>query len=229
MKLKTVAMSFLAGMFLISSVYAEQGVGQGGSSRQGVDQRQGGQPGDQGAGGMPGGQQGTVPGTDQQGGSRPDGIQGRPGSDLGGTGQKGGAMQGGVQDPATVQQIQQKLNDQGFKAGPVDGKFGPKTQEALRKFQEKQGFQPTGQIDEQTMAALGVQVADQGGTPPGMGSGQQGERGAGQPSPNGGIPGDDQQGSGQGGGSRPDAGTSSPDAGAQGTKPQGPDAGGLQQ
>jgi peptidoglycan hydrolase-like protein with peptidoglycan-binding domain len=125
-----------------------------------------------------------------------------------------------MQDQASVKQVQEKLSEQGYDVGPVDGIFGPKTQQALRKFQEDKGVQPTGQIDQQTMAALGIQ---------GEGGAQPGDMGAGQPQPDTGIEGSDQPGSDLGSGAPPDAGTQSPDAGAQGSEQQGSDAGALQQ
>lgn len=214
MRLKAVGMSVIAGMLLVSSLHADEGVGQGGSGQQGqgIEQQQSGQPGgDQGAGGAQGGIQSPDP--QQQG------------SDLGGTSQQGGAMQGGMQDQASVKQVQEKLSQQGYEVGPVDGIFGPKTQQALRKFQQDKGVQPTGQIDQQTMTALGIQ--GQGGTQPG--GAQPGDMGAGQPQPDTGIEGSDQPGSDLGSGAPPDAGTQSPDAGGQGSEQQGSDAGALQQ
>lgn len=203
MRFKKIAISTIAGLFLVSSVYAEQGVDQGAGRQQSLDQQQ--------SGSIQGGRQpGEIEGQNQQ-----------QGTDRGGT--AGGAM-GSTQDPAAIQQIQKKLNDQGFNAGPVDGKFGPKTQAALRKFQQAQGFQATGQMDPQTMAALGIQGPGQGGakqgetppggtapgeTQPGMGSGQPGEKGAGPSSP----------------GTR----TPSPDAGTQKGDQQSSDAGARQQ
>jgi peptidoglycan hydrolase-like protein with peptidoglycan-binding domain len=38
----------------------------------------------------------------------------------------------------------------------ADGIMGPKTQAALKEFQEKQGIQASGQLDQKTLAALGV-------------------------------------------------------------------------
>lgn len=226
MKLKAVGMSVIAGLLTVSSLYAEEGVGQGGSGRQGMEQQQSGQPGgDQGAAGAQGGTQSPDP---QQ-----------KGSDLGGTSQQGGAMQGGMKDQASVKQVQEKLSEQGYDVGPVDGIFGPKTQQALRKFQQDKGVQPTGQIDSQTMAALGIQgegetqPGDMGaGKPPDVGvpeSSGTGDRSAGQPSPDTGIKGGDQPGSDLGSGAPPDAGTPSPNAGAQGPEKPGSDAGALQQ
>lgn len=224
MRLKAVGMSVIAGMLMVSSLHADEGVGQGGSGQEGMEQQSGQPGGDQGAGGA----QGGIQSPDQQ----------QQGSDLGGTSQQGGAMQGGMQDQASVKQVQEKLSQQGYEVGPVDGIFGPKTQQALRKFQEDKGVQPTGQIDEQTMAALGIQgggsaqPGDMGaGQPPdaGVPESQPGDMGAGQPQPDTGIEGSDQPGSDLGSGAPPDAGTQSPDAGGQGSEQQGSDAGALQQ
>lgn len=58
----------------------------------------------------------------------------------------------------TVRKVQQKLNDEGFRAGPVDGIWGPKTQSAVKNFQEKKGIEATGQLDEKTLAELDVEA-----------------------------------------------------------------------
>ena len=55
-----------------------------------------------------------------------------------------------------LRQVQQSLNDQGYNAGPVDGIWGPKTAAALKKFQGDHGLQANGQIDAQTITALGI-------------------------------------------------------------------------
>ena len=67
------------------------------------------------------------------------------------------------QDPQTVRQVQQALSDQGLDPGPVDGKWKTKTESALMQFQEAQGMQATGQLDQQTLASLGVSGAAAGG------------------------------------------------------------------
>src|SRR5579859_2692601 len=63
-----------------------------------------------------------------------------------------------------VSEAQQALNDKGFNAGPVDGVAGPKTQAALKQFQQSQGLQASGKLDQQTLSALessgGTQASD---------------------------------------------------------------------
>ena len=53
-----------------------------------------------------------------------------------------------------VRMLQLGLNKGGFDAGPVDGVIGPKTQQALQKFQQQHGLQANGQLDSKTVAAL---------------------------------------------------------------------------
>jgi peptidoglycan hydrolase-like protein with peptidoglycan-binding domain len=55
-----------------------------------------------------------------------------------------------------VQSAQQSLNEKGFDAGAPDGQWGPKTEDAVRNFQSANGLQLTGQLDSQTIAALGI-------------------------------------------------------------------------
>jgi peptidoglycan hydrolase-like protein with peptidoglycan-binding domain len=76
---------------------------------------------------------------------------------------------------ATIQ-IQQKLDEQGAGAGKADGIWGPETEDAVRKFQQKKDLPATGRLDLQTLAALGVNLsslAEEGGGKQG-GGGQQG-------------------------------------------------------
>ncbi len=70
-----------------------------------------------------------------------------------------GASQGAQSqnlDQDTVKQAQQKLSEQGYEAGPADGIMGPKTQAAVKKLQQDKSLQASGQLDDQTLAALGV-------------------------------------------------------------------------
>ncbi len=89
--------------------------------------------------------------------------------------QSGSQQQGSIsQDPQTIMQIQQALSDKGYYQGSADGKMDSKTQDALKKFQQAQGMQATGQPDQQTLASLGVQgEAAAGGGQQDMSSSQQ--------------------------------------------------------
>lgn len=71
-------------------------------------------------------------------------------------------------DSDTVHSVQQALNDQGYNAGAVDGVMGPRTQRALRQFQQAQNLPRTGRPDERTLDALGVsnEASNQGSNPP---------------------------------------------------------------
>jgi hypothetical protein len=53
-----------------------------------------------------------------------------------------------------VREAQQRLTEQGFSVGTVDGVFGPQTAAAVRKFQEAQGLTVDGVVGPQTWAAL---------------------------------------------------------------------------
>jgi peptidoglycan hydrolase-like protein with peptidoglycan-binding domain len=62
-------------------------------------------------------------------------------------------------DSNTVRKVQQTLTDRGFRTG-ADGIMGPRTQAALKKFQRSENLEPTGQLNRQTLVALGIQKAD---------------------------------------------------------------------
>lgn len=84
-------------------------------------------------------------------------------SQTGGKDQTASQEQGGQMQLSSseVKSIQEKLKSEGFHAGPADGKFGPETKAALEKFQKKNGLNTTGEPDQQTLAALGIN--EQGG------------------------------------------------------------------
>ena len=67
-----------------------------------------------------------------------------------------------------IEQVQRALNQKGFKAGRADGKMGPQTESAVRSFQQQQKLEASGQINQQTLVALGLNnltqsTAGQGG------------------------------------------------------------------
>lgn len=59
-----------------------------------------------------------------------------------------------------VRQIQKALNDAGYNAGPVDGRWNPETERALRDFQKAKGLEPTGRLDDRTILALGFSLSE---------------------------------------------------------------------
>jgi len=81
--------------------------------------------------------------------------------------QPGGIAQPNTSAPSTggttisnsselVRSAQQSLNDKGYDVGPVDGQLGPSTRNAVSRFQQAQGLPQTGELDSQTLSALGV-------------------------------------------------------------------------
>ena len=56
----------------------------------------------------------------------------------------------------TIRQVQQTLQQQGLYHSGVDGVWGPRTEAAVRSFQQKNNINPTGQLDQQTLASLNV-------------------------------------------------------------------------
>ena len=59
----------------------------------------------------------------------------------------------GSSGPA-VNALQQRLAQLGFSPGPVDGQFGPRTQDAVRNFQRSQSLIPDGTVGQATLQAL---------------------------------------------------------------------------
>jgi Putative peptidoglycan binding domain len=60
---------------------------------------------------------------------------------------------------AQIHQIQQSLNEKGFSVGAVDGEWGPRTEDALKKFQGSKNM-PSGQLNANTVTALGLNSSD---------------------------------------------------------------------
>lgn len=58
-------------------------------------------------------------------------------------------------DPQVLR-AQQALSAARFDPGPADGVMGAKTRDAIRKFQEARKLAPSGTLDANTLAALGV-------------------------------------------------------------------------
>lgn len=58
--------------------------------------------------------------------------------------------------PDIIRSAQQKLDDEGYKAGTVDGRMGPVTAGAVRSYQQDKGLKETGTLDESTLSHLNV-------------------------------------------------------------------------
>jgi len=55
-----------------------------------------------------------------------------------------------------ITEVQRRLHEEGFDAGPLNGDFGARTQAALAQFQLAQALPASGALDGPTLAALGV-------------------------------------------------------------------------
>jgi Putative peptidoglycan binding domain len=63
----------------------------------------------------------------------------------------------GEQRLTMIRQAQQRLQAAGFDPGPADGQLGPRTVKALRNYQVKRKLAVTGQLDDPTRKALGLE------------------------------------------------------------------------
>jgi peptidoglycan hydrolase-like protein with peptidoglycan-binding domain len=54
--------------------------------------------------------------------------------------------------PEVIKRVQERLAEMGYDPGPIDGKYGPKTRQAVKKLQQDRDHPPTGQLD---LATLG--------------------------------------------------------------------------
>jgi peptidoglycan hydrolase-like protein with peptidoglycan-binding domain len=55
--------------------------------------------------------------------------------------------------------VQRALDRSGFNTGKADGRWGPRTEGAVKQFQQSKQIQPTGQLDRQTVADLGLDTS----------------------------------------------------------------------
>ena len=68
-----------------------------------------------------------------------------------------------------VREVQRRLKNWGYYDGAVDGIYGPKTFQAVKKFQAKHGIATTGTVGPQTRAALGIPETGGAGYTPARG------------------------------------------------------------
>ena len=91
--------------------------------------------------------------------SSPDVSSGGSSSTLGQTPTSGRAASSAISAGADeVKQAQQKLKSEGLYNGQIDGIAGPETKQALEKFQQQNGLQQTGELDQQTLSKMNVAV-----------------------------------------------------------------------
>lgn len=66
-----------------------------------------------------------------------------------------------------VTQAQTALKEKGLYSGPIDGRIGPKTRQAISQFQRQNGLKQTAQLDSRTMSELqGSGTSGSGATAP---------------------------------------------------------------
>lgn len=68
--------------------------------------------------------------------------------------------------PDRISEIQQALAKDGSYTGTPSGKWDDSTQDALRKFQEAHGLNPTGKLDARSLQQLGLGSSIAGVAPP---------------------------------------------------------------
>ena len=59
-------------------------------------------------------------------------------------------------DQATVKSVQESLNEAGYDCGTPDGLFGARTGDAISSYQERNGLEVSGEIDDALLSALGL-------------------------------------------------------------------------
>jgi peptidoglycan hydrolase-like protein with peptidoglycan-binding domain len=69
-------------------------------------------------------------------------------------------------ESAAVNRVQDRLRQSGAYSGRVDGIWGPDSQTALERFQQRNGLQVTGQLNQATATILGLNPADLVGAAP---------------------------------------------------------------
>src|SRR4029453_9067797 len=56
--------------------------------------------------------------------------------------------------PDEIKQAQESLKTEGLHPGSIDGRLGPRTRQAVRAYQAREGFPPTGVLDAATFSRL---------------------------------------------------------------------------
>jgi Putative peptidoglycan binding domain len=118
------------------------------------------------------GQPGGMPSGRASGSQSGQGMSSSQEKSASGMGGKGAGQQWAMED---VKQAQEALKSKGHDPGPIDGKMGPQTRQALKAFQSSNNLKETGTLDADTAKKLGI---DKGGSAAGApSSGASSERG----------------------------------------------------
>jgi len=80
-------------------------------------------------------------------------------------------------DADKLRKVQKQLSEKGHNV-TTDGVWGPQTEQALKEFQQAQGMQATGELNQQTLAALGIDEGASAATGGTAGSNTTGTSGA---------------------------------------------------
>ena len=59
----------------------------------------------------------------------------------------------------STRELQERLTALGYKPGPIDGKLGPRTRDALKRFQHDAGLIANGGLDAETVTRLRASAA----------------------------------------------------------------------
>ena len=148
----------VAGAMLATSALAQSGTG-GASGSAGSSSAPGASSGSPaGKGSSP--STTPAPGTGADSDTKSSGAGSMSSSDMksGSEAMKSHRAAGGGAGSEQVKALQQALKDKGHDPGDIDGKMGPKTQAALREYQQKEGLTATGRLDSATAQKLGVQA-----------------------------------------------------------------------
>jgi peptidoglycan hydrolase-like protein with peptidoglycan-binding domain len=73
---------------------------------------------------------------------------------------------------AQVRELQESLQKNGVDPGPIDGKMGPLTKQAIQLFQQQQNLASTGDVNDKTLEALDIEVQEFMGLSPEFGEDQ---------------------------------------------------------
>jgi hypothetical protein len=72
--------------------------------------------------------------------------------------------------PEVITKAQEALIRQGYEAGPVAGVITPETTESVKQVQAQNALEPTGELDHETLAVLGVDPTPEDALEPSSGS-----------------------------------------------------------